>query len=121
MSRMCLFFVVKSSSSKAHAFVGKEMDSEEEFAYEEAEVESEEESDSGVARLALASAYVAKSIFHIEDNGLVTNTDANDEDDSAPTYCFMACCAKVNSCDAYFKYQVKMTLNVNLNLAKNTC
>ena len=63
------------------------MDSEEESASEEAEVESEEESDSGVASLALGSAYVAKSIFNTEDNGLVTNADAKDEDDSAPTYC----------------------------------
>ena len=58
------------------------MDSEEESASEEAEVES----DSGMASLALASAYVAKSIFNTEDDGLVTNADANDEDDSAPTY-----------------------------------
>ena len=92
----------KSSSSKARAFVGKEIDSEE-SASEEAEVESEEEYDSIVASLALASAYVAKSIFNTEDNGLVTNTDAKDEDDSAPTYCFMARGAKVNSCDAYFQ------------------
>ena len=45
------------------------MDSEEESAFEEAEVESEEESDSGVASLALASAFVAKSIFNTKDNG----------------------------------------------------
>jgi len=63
-------------------------------------VEYEEEADSGVASLALASTYVAKSIFNTKDNGLVTNTDANDEDDSAPTYCFMACGAKVKSRDA---------------------
>ena len=76
------------------------MDSEEESASEEAEVESEEKSDSGVASLALASAYITKSIFNTEDKGLVTNADANDEDDSAPTYCFMARGAKVNSRDA---------------------
>ena len=93
----------KSSSSKARAFVGKEIDLEEESASEEEVVESEEESDSGVASLALASAYVAKSIFNTEDNGLVTNIDAKDEDDSAPTYCFMARAAKVNSRDAYFQ------------------
>ena len=79
------------------------MDSEEESASEEAEVESEEESDSGVASLALATAYVAKSILNTEDNGSVTNDDANDKDDSAPTYCFMARGAKVNSRDAYFQ------------------
>ena len=66
-------------------------------------MESEEEYNSGMASLALASAYVAKSIFNTEDNGLGTNIDANDEDDSAPTYCFMACGAKVNSRDAYFQ------------------
>ena len=79
------------------------MDSEEESSSKEAEVESEEESDSGVASLALAFAYVTKSIFNTEDNGLVTNTDAKDEDDCAPTYCFMARGAKVNSRDAYFQ------------------
>src|SRR4051812_39182110 len=93
----------KSSSGKARAFVGKEMDSEEESASEEAEVESEEESDPGVASLALATAYVAKSIFNTEDNGSVSNAEANDKDDSAPTYCFMARGAKVKSHDAYFQ------------------
>ena len=66
-------------------------------------MESEGESNSGVASLALATAYVAKSIFNTEDNGSVTNVDANDKDDSAPTYCFMARGAKVNSRDAYFQ------------------
>ena len=66
-------------------------------------MESEEESDSGVASLALASTYVAKSIFNTEDNGLVTSADAKDEDDSTPTYCFMARGAKVNSRDAYYQ------------------
>ena len=54
------------------------MDSEEESASEEAEVESGEESDPGVASLALATAYVAKSIFNTEDNDFHTNTEAND-------------------------------------------
>ena len=45
-------------------------------------MESEEESDPGVASLALATAY---------------------KDDSAPTYCFMARGAKVKSRDAYFQ------------------
>ena len=49
------------------------MDSEEESASEEAEVESEEESDPGVASLALATAYVAKSIFNTEDNDFITD------------------------------------------------
>ena len=61
------------------------MDSEEESASEEAEVESGEESDPGVASLALATAYVAKSIFNTEANGLAANADAVDEDESAPT------------------------------------
>ena len=79
------------------------MDSEEESASEEGVVESEVESDSGVASLALATAYVAKSIFNTEDNGHAANAEADDEDDSAPTYCFMARGAKVNSRDAYFQ------------------
>ena len=79
------------------------MDSEEESASEEAEVESEEESDSGVASLALATAYVAKSIFNTEGNDFHTNAEADDLDDPAPTYCFMARGAKVKSRDAYFQ------------------
>ena len=77
------------------------MDSEEESASEEAEVESEEESDPGIASLALATAYIAKSIFNTEDNDFHTNAEADDKDDPAPTYCFMACGAKVKSHDAY--------------------
>ena len=77
------------------------MDSEEESASEEAEVESEAESDSRVASLALATAYIAKSIFNTEENDSVTNT--NGENDSAPTYCFMARGAKLNSRDTYFQ------------------
>ena len=73
------------------------MDLEEESASEEAKVESEEESDSGVASLVLASAFVAKSIFNTEDNGHATDPEANDEYESTPTYCFMARGAKVNS------------------------
>ena len=97
------------------------MDSEEESASEEAEVESEEESNSGVASLALASAFVAKSIFNIEDNGLVTNADANDEDDSAPTYCFMARGAKVNSRDAYFQTSSEDDSDCESTQLQNTC
>ena len=87
----------------ARAFVGKEMDSEEESASEEAEVESGEESDPGIASLALATAYVAKSIFNTEGNDFHTNAEADDMDNPAPTYCFMARGAKVKSCDAYFQ------------------
>jgi hypothetical protein len=54
-----------------------------------------------VASLALASAFVAKSIFNTKDNGYTSDKDASD-DDSAPAYCFMARGAKVTSCAAYF-------------------
>ena len=64
-------------------------------------MESEEESDSGVA--SLATAYVAKSIFNTEDNDFHTNAEADDEGDPPPTYCFMARGAKVNSRHAYFQ------------------
>ena len=77
------------------------MDSKEESASEEAEVESEEESDSGVA--SLATSYVAKSIFNTDDNNFITDTDANDKDCSAPTYCFMACGAKVNTRTTHYQ------------------
>ena len=56
-----------------------------------------------MASLALASAFVAKSIFNTEDNGHTAEAVADDEDDSAPTYCFMAHGAKVTSSDAYFQ------------------
>ena len=62
-----------------------------------------DKANSGVASLALATAYVAKSIFNTEDNGSVTNTDANDKDDSAPTYCFMARGAKVNTRTTHYQ------------------
>ena len=78
------------------------MDSEEESASETVEVESGEESDLAVVSLALATAYVAKSIFNTEDNDFHTNAEADDEDDPTPTYCFMARGAKVKSRDAYF-------------------
>ena len=56
-----------------------------------------------MASLALASAYVTKSIFNTKDNGSITNVDANDKDDSAPTYCFMARGAKVNSRTTHYQ------------------
>ena len=61
------------------------MDLEEESASKEVKVESEEESDSGVASLALATDYVAKSIFNTEDNDFHTNAKADDKDDPPPT------------------------------------
>ena len=80
----------KSSSKKARAFIGKEMDSE---AESEDNVE-DEESDSGVASLALATAYISKSIFNTEENNFPESADKS-VDDNAPTYCFMAKGAKV--------------------------
>nr|XP_020160337.1 uncharacterized protein LOC109745635 [Aegilops tauschii subsp. strangulata] len=73
----------KSTSDRARAFIGKEMDSE----------ESEEESDSG---LALATEFVSKSIFDHEKKGDSINTK-DCADDYTPTYCFMARGAKVPS------------------------
>ena len=51
-------------------------------------------SESGVASLALATAFVIKSIFNSEENNF-TNKDDEGNDDYAPTYCFMAKAAKV--------------------------
>ena len=48
-----------------------------------------------MASLALATAFVSKSIFNPEDNGYSTNTEDSD-DDYAPTYCFMAKGSKGN-------------------------
>ena len=63
--------------------------------YEEnEEEEASEESDSGVASLALATAYVSKSIFNTEETD-PTDMPDEDDDDYAPTYCFMAKGAKV--------------------------
>jgi hypothetical protein len=74
------------------------MDSEEESDHEE----SEEESDTGVASLALATEFVSKSIFNPEDNGVSTNNE-DSAGDFTPTYCFMARGAKVTSREAYFE------------------
>ena len=49
-----------------------------------------------MASLALATAFVSKSIFNIEENDLTNKADEGD-DDYAPTYCFMARGAKVNT------------------------
>ena len=46
-----------------------------------------------MASLALATAFVSKSIFNSEENDF-PNTDHNGDDDYAPTYCFMAKGAK---------------------------
>ena len=83
----------KSSSKKAWAFIGMEMDSEAE-SEENEEEEASEESDSGVASLALTTAFVSKSIFNSEENDFPYTADDGD-DNYAPTYCFMAKGAKV--------------------------
>ena len=83
----------KSSSKKARAFIGKEMDYEAESEEIEEEEESKE-SESSVASLALATAFISKSIFNTEEHGN-TNTADDGDDDYAPTYCFMAKGAKV--------------------------
>ena len=60
-----------------------------------------DKANSGVA--SLATAYVAKSIFNTEDNDFITDTDANDKDYSASTYCFMARGAKVNTRTTHYQ------------------
>jgi hypothetical protein len=75
------------------------MDSEEESDQEGAE--ESEELDLSVASLALAADFITKSIFNHEENGYLTDVEACD-DDSAPTYCFVAKGAKVSSRVAYF-------------------
>ena len=47
-----------------------------------------------MASLALATAFVSKSIFNSEENDFA-NTANDDDDGYAPTYCFMAKGAKV--------------------------
>ena len=69
------------------------MDSEAE-SEEHEEEEASEESVSCVASLALATAFISKSIFNSEEKDLPNATDDGD-DDYAPTYCFMAKGAKV--------------------------
>ena len=69
------------------------MDSEAE-SKEHEEEEASEESESGVASLALPTAFVSKSIINSEEKGF-TNKANEGNDDYAPTYCFMAKGAKV--------------------------
>ena len=61
---------------------------------ENEEEEASEDSESGVASLALATAFVSKSRFNSEEND-VTNKADEGNDDYAPTYCFMAKGARV--------------------------
>ena len=69
----------KSSSKKARTFIGKEMDSEAE-SEENEEEEAFEESESGVASLAFATAFVSKSIFNTEENDLPNSANKSVDD-----------------------------------------
>src|SRR3954471_21115369 len=83
-----------SSSRKARAYLGKELDSEESGSNPDAEEEESEESE-GVAGLALATRLVSKSIFSTEESDL---SHVDDEaKDTTPSFCFMAKCSKVSS------------------------
>ena len=83
----------KRSSKKSWEFIGKEMDPEAE-SKENEEEEAPEESEPGVVSLALATAFVSKSIFNSEENDFPNTADDGD-DDYAPTYCFTAKGTKV--------------------------
>ncbi|KAI4983506.1 hypothetical protein ZWY2020_025372 [Hordeum vulgare] len=50
---------------------------------------SDEDSESAEASLALATTFIGKSIFNLEENDNTIHTD-DYADDFAPTYCFMA-------------------------------
>ncbi|KAI4973470.1 hypothetical protein ZWY2020_035731 [Hordeum vulgare] len=65
------------------------MDSEEESEECDEEEGSEVESESRVTSIALATTFVTKSIFNLEENDNANYTDEY-ADDFAPTYCFMA-------------------------------
>ena len=84
----------KTSVRKARALIGKEMDSEAESEECDEEEGSGEDSESGQASLALATTFVSKSIFNLEENDCTIHTDEY-ADDFAPTYCFMAKVSKV--------------------------
>ena len=84
----------KTSFRKARALSGKEMDSEAESEECDEEEGSDEDSESGQASLALATTFVSKSIFNLEENDNTIHTD-DYADDFAPTYCFMAKGSKV--------------------------
>src|SRR3954464_4396332 len=72
-----------SSSRKARAYLGKEMDSEESNSDPEAEVEESEESE-GVVGLALATAPVSKSIFNTEESA--TQKAIEDTEETTPAF-----------------------------------
>ncbi|KAI5000905.1 hypothetical protein ZWY2020_010864 [Hordeum vulgare] len=78
----------KTSFRKARALICKEMDSEAESEEGDEEEGSDEDSESGQASLALATTFVSKSIFNLEENDITVHTD-DYADDIAPTYCFM--------------------------------
>nr|XP_020172658.1 micronuclear linker histone polyprotein-like [Aegilops tauschii subsp. strangulata] len=73
----------KNNSRKAKAYIGKEIDpDEEESSYSEEADESNEDSDSGMASIAYASSH-AKNFFGNPSS-----------DDESPAYCFMAKASK---------------------------
>ena len=72
------------------------MDSEAESEECDEEEGSDEDSESGQASLALATTFVSKSIFNLEENDCTIHTD-DYADDIAPTYCFMAKGSKVSN------------------------
>ena len=80
-------------------------------------MESEDESDSGVASLALATAYVAKSIFNTEDNGFITYADVLTRTTPLPPIASWHAVPRKNPVMLTFNHQLKMTLIVNLNPA----
>lgn len=65
----------KTSFRKARTLIGKEMNPEEESEECDEEEGSKVESESGVASLALATTFISKSIFNLEENDKVNNTD----------------------------------------------
>ena len=84
----------KTSFRKTQALIGKEMDYEAESEECDEEEGSDEDSESAQASLALATTFVSKSIFNLEENDNTIHTD-DYADDFAPTYCFMAKGSKV--------------------------
>ncbi|KAI5021518.1 hypothetical protein ZWY2020_058248 [Hordeum vulgare] len=84
----------KTSFRKARALIVKEMVSEEESKECDEEEGFKEDSESGVASFALATIFVSKSIFNLEENDNAIYTD-DYVDDVAPTYSFMAKGSKV--------------------------
>ena len=92
------------------------MDSEAE-SEEQEEEEASEESECGVASLALTTAFVSKSIFNSEENDLTNKADVGN-DDYAPTYCFMEKGAKVLKYTSSESSQNESDENLKLSYSK---